>query len=93
VKAGDTVAVVETSPSVAQANLGTTGAAEPGAGGAIVEAGSVLAPDATVTGVSTVASSDGTTVVSVLVPGNLAAAVASASTAGQAALVLVDEGQ
>ena len=93
VQPGDTVAVLETSsPGLAQADLSPTGTAEPAAAGALTGAGSVLAPVATVTGVSTTASNDGTTVVSVLVPGSLAPAIASASTAGQVALVLVNEG-
>ena len=93
VQPGDTVAVLETSsPGLAQADLSPTGTAEPDAAGALTGAGNVLAPVATVTGVSTTASSDGTAVVSVLVPRSLAPAIASASTAGQAALVLVNEG-
>ncbi len=55
-----------------------------------LELGGVLASNATVTGVAfSASSSPDTVVVSVLIPSAMAPLVASASAAGQAALVLV----
>jgi len=89
---GDTVDVILTgSPTT------LTGGASDGtlptatsATGAQVEIGGILASDATVTGVAVPSASGADpTVVSVLIPSALAPLVASASAAGQAALVLV----
>jgi hypothetical protein len=92
VAVGDTVDVILTgSPSTLTG--GSTGGSattnsSPDAGQ--LEIGGVLAPDATVTGVAgPSASSPDTIVISVLVPTAMAPLVASASAAGQAALVLV----
>jgi hypothetical protein len=93
VEPGDTVDVVLTAVSgVSQSVVGGSGVA----GGTPTSdeglPGSVLARSATVTDVSTGVSSDGTSVVSVLVSSAVAPAIASASTSGSVALVLVDPG-
>jgi SAF domain len=89
---GDTVNVILTgSPATLAGGIPevpTTGSAS--ASGQQLEIGGVLAQDATVTGVAPPqSSSPDTIVVSVLISSSLAPLVASASAAGQAALVLV----
>jgi hypothetical protein len=89
---GDTVDVILTGSAATLtggASEGSTTANSSTAGQA-VEIGGILAPNAIVTGVATSAqSSADTVVVSVLVPKAMAPLVASASAAGQVALVLV----
>jgi hypothetical protein len=89
---GDTVNVILTgSPATLEGGVSVGPApSSASATGSQVEIGAVLAQGATVTGVALPqSSSPDTIVVSVLIPSSLAPLVASASAAGQAALVLV----
>jgi hypothetical protein len=89
---GDTVDVILTGSPATLTGGASDGPASSStsATGPELEIGGVLAPDATVTGVAPPASSSpDTTVVSVVIPSSMAPLVASASAAGQAALVLV----
>jgi len=92
VAVGDTVDVILTgSPATLTGGVsdGSVGTSSPPAPGQL-EIGGVLASNATVTGVAGPASSSpDTIVISVLIPTTMAPLVASASAAGQAALVLV----
>jgi len=92
VAVGDTVDVILTgSPSTLTGGTSDGSvAASSSAGAGELDVGGVLAPNATVTGVAApAASSPDTIVISVLVPTAMAPLVATASAAGQAALVLV----
>lgn len=88
---GDTVDVILTgSPATLAGGAVGTAATSGSLASGPLEVGGVLATDATVTGVAAPSSSSpDTIVVSVLVQSSLAPLVASASAAGQAALVLV----
>jgi hypothetical protein len=89
---GDTVDVILTGSPATLATGLAAGVATTGSSTTSdqVEVGGILAPNATVTGVAAPSSSSpDTIVVSVLVPSALAPLVASASAAGQTALVLV----
>jgi hypothetical protein len=95
VKSGDTVAVIlTTQPGEAITGIGSTQSNAPNLNVGATAQGTVLAPRATVRDVlvesSANGASDGTIIVSVVVPASLAPAIASASAASQAALVLVD---
>jgi len=99
VQPGDVVAVLlTTQPGETLPELGASTSGAPADDGGSSVTGTVIAPQATVREVTSPASGDagsagdGTTVVSVVVPAGLAPAVASASAAGQAALVIVDPG-
>jgi SAF domain len=92
VATGDTVDVIFTGSPATLATGAAPGVAATSSSATSeqVEIGGILAPNATVTGVAAPSSSSpDTIVVSVLVPSTLAPLVASASAAGQAALVLV----
>jgi SAF domain len=92
VAVGDTVDVILTgSPALlAGGTSGSSNSTNSAATTGQVEIGGVLASNATVTGVAVpTSSSPDTIVVSVLIPISMAPLVASASAAGQAALVLV----
>jgi SAF domain len=88
---GDTVNVILTgSPATLEGGVSVPTPSSASATGSQVEIGAVLAQGATVAGVALPqSSSPDTIVVSVLIPSSLAPLVASASAAGQAALVLV----
>jgi len=89
---GDTVDVILTGSPTTLTGGASDGTVPTPASGSVpqLEIGGVLASDATVTGLSVPsASSADPTVVSVEIPSALAPLVASASAAGQAALVLV----
>lgn len=98
VKSGDTVAVIlTTQPGEAITGLSSSQSGTSDLNVGATAEGTVLAPQATVRDVlaestSATGTSDGTTIVSVVVPASLAPAIASASASGQAALVLVDSG-
>ena len=98
VKPGQTVAVIMTTqPGETITGLGSSQSSTSGLNVGATAAGAVLAPQAMVLDVlsqpaSSTGASDGTIIVSVVVPASLAPAIASASAAGQVALVLVDSG-
>jgi SAF domain len=90
VSTGDTVDVILTGSPATLAGGSAGPVATSGSIAGTLELGGVLASNATVTGVAAPSpSSPDTIVVSVLVPSSVAPLVASASAAGQAALVLV----
>jgi len=92
VAVGDTVDVILTgSPATLTGGASSGSAAASSSAAAVpLEVGGVLASNATVTGVNgPTSSSPDTIVISVLIPTEMAPLVASASAAGQAALVLV----
>jgi len=89
VEEGDTVDVILTGSPATLAGGSSVGSTLSSPSSGQVEVGGVLASNATVTGVATPASSPDTIVVSVLIASSLAPIVASASAAGQVALVLV----
>jgi hypothetical protein len=92
VAVGDTVDVILTGSPATLTGGADDGTVDTGSSAAPgqLEIGGVLAPNATVTGVAgPTDSSPDTIVISVLIPSAMAPLVASASAAGQAALVLV----
>ena len=93
VASGDRVDVILTGSAgtlaggASDASTATSAPASPGD----IEVGGVLAANATVIGVAAATdSTDNSNVVSVLIPSSLAPLVASASAAGQVALVVVE---